>query len=351
MRWRHHRGVTDKGASATPREPPLVAAGRLSTPRRLVLAMGIILLIFIGWETLTTFIAYTGDAYVRSDLVAFSSQVTGHVTAVHVHDNQQVKKGDLLASIDPVPFTLAVDACKAELAAANAQAQADSDSIAAAQDASSAAVAARSLADVNQQRIARLFTDQTASMQELDTANEVLRRARADADAADAVVARAQRMLAMHNAAIDQAQSQLATAEWRLSQTQLFAPVDGTINNLTVRVGDTAVASEPLIGIVDADAFRIIANFKQSYIRQFQVGGTAWVWLDSNPWHFYRARIAGVARGISRTRTPDGLLPYVSPTTDWIRLQRRFPVTLFLVERPPDGLLFMGADARVAIFP
>ena len=106
-----------------------------------------------------------------------------------------------------------------------------------------------------------------------------------------------------------------------------------------------------MIGIVDANAFRIIANYKQSYIRAFQVGGTAWVWLDSHPWHFYRARIAGIARGISRTQTEDGLLPYVAPTTDWIRLQRRFPVTLTLVAPPPDNLLFMGADARVIIFP
>jgi multidrug efflux system membrane fusion protein len=334
-------------------EPPTtqVVAGRLSTPRRLLLAAGVILLMFVGWETLTTFVAYTDDAYVRSDLVAFSPQVTGQIAAVHIHDNQQVHRGDLLVSIDPVPFQLAVDAHKAELAAANAQAQADSDSIAAAQDALTGAVAARSLADVNQQRIARLATDQTASRQELDTANEVLRRAGADADAAEAAVGRAQRMRAMHGAIIDQAQAELATAEWRLSQTKLYAPVDGTINNLTLRVGDTAQANEPLVGIVDADAFRVIANYKQSYIRQFQVGATAWVWLDSNPWHVYRARIEGVARGISRTRTPDGLLPYVAPTTDWIRLQRRFPVTLILVDRPSDNLLFMGADARVVIFP
>jgi len=340
--------------SGTPvAEPPSKqdAATRLSTPRKLLLAAGIVLVMFVGWEVLTSFIAYTADAYVQSDLVAFSPQVTGHIATVHIHDNQHVHKGDLLVSIDPVPFQLAVDARKAELTAANAQAQADSDSILAAQDTLTGAVAARSLADVNQQRIARLTTDQTASIQQLDTANEVMRRARADADAAEAAVARAQRMLSMHDAAIDQAQAKLATAEWQLSQTQLYAPVDGTINNLTVRVGDTAQANEPLIGIVDANAFRIIANYKQSYIRQFQVGATAWVWLDSHPWHIYRARIEGIARGISRTRTQDGLLPYVAPTTDWIRLQRRFPVTLTLVDRPSDNLLFMGADARVAIFP
>jgi multidrug efflux system membrane fusion protein len=155
----------------------------------------------------------------------------------------------------------------------------------------------------------------------------------------------------VHDATIAQVQAELATAEWQLGRTELSAPADGTINNLTVRVGDTARQDEPLIGIVDANAFRIVADYKQSYIRAFQVGGTAWVWLDSHPWHFYRARIEGTARGISRTRESAGLLPYVAPTTDWIRLQRRFPVTLTLVDRPPDDLLFMGADARVVIFP
>jgi multidrug efflux system membrane fusion protein len=73
--------------------------------------------------------------------------------------------------------------------------------------------------------------------------------------------------------------------------------------------------------------------------------------LDSRPWRLYRAKIGGVARGISRDPIPNKLLTYVAPTTDWIRLQRRFPVTLTLVDPPPNLSLFMGADARVVIFP
>lgn len=323
----------------------------MSARRRITLAAGAIVLAFIAWEQLTSIIAYTDDAYVRSDLVALSPQVTGHIVAVHVQDNQQVRRGDLLVSIDRVPFQLEVDLRQAALAAATAQAQADRDVIAVARDALAAAQAVRDLAEVDQQRTARLAIDATASRQALDAANEALRRARADADGATAAVERAQRMLAMHEAATTEAQAELATAAWRLSRTQLYAPVDGAINNLTVRIGDTARADEPLIGIVDANAFRIVADYKQSYIRHFAVGGTAWIWLDSHPWHFYRGRIAGIARGISRSEAPAGLLPYVAPTTDWIRLQRRFPVTLTLIDRPPDDLLFMGADARVIIFP
>jgi membrane fusion protein, multidrug efflux system len=61
--------------------------------------------------------------------------------------------------------------------------------------------------------------------------------------------------------------------------------------------------------------------------------------------------VQGVARGISRNPVPNRLLPYVAPTTDWIRLQRRFPVTLTLVDPSPDLVLYMGADARVLILP
>ncbi|HVY14866.1 MAG TPA: hypothetical protein VHB27_06545, partial [Rhodopila sp.] len=121
--------------------------------------------------------------------------------------------------------------------------------------------------------------------------------------------------------------------------------------HLTTRVGDTAQTDVPLIGIVDAHAWRVVANFKQSFIQDFKPGDTAWIWLDSRPWRLYRARVAGVARGISRSPTPVGLLPYVAPTTDWIRLQRRFPVTLTLVDPPSDLPLYMGADARVLILP
>jgi multidrug efflux system membrane fusion protein len=141
------------------------------------------------------------------------------------------------------------------------------------------------------------------------------------------------------------------TAQWQLARTELIAPVAGTINNFTLQPGDLARENEPLIGIVDAHAWRIIANYKQSYLPLFEVGQTTWVWLDSHPWHFHRARITGIARGISRREGSAALLPYVAPATDWIRLQHRFPVTMILVDPPDDLTLYMGADARTVVFP
>ena len=316
---------------------------------RVALVLGGLLTVFLVWEGLTSFVAYTGDAYVRSDLVAVSAEVSGHVVAIHVHDNQAVRRGDLLVSIDKVPFQLEVDARQAEVRGANAQADADRAAIAVAQDQLDAADAELQFAAATQRRAASLTSDQFVSRQDLDQANEQLRHAQAMADGAKGGLARAQQGLAVAEAAIARTQAALATAEWKLGRTDVRAPVNGTVNNFTIRVGDTANADAPLIGIVDAEAWRIIANYPQEMLRFLPVGGTAWVWLDAHPWHFYRARIAGIARGISRTPDAPMLLPYVAPTTDWIRLQRRFPVTLILADPPAD--LHMGADARAVIFP
>jgi len=319
--------------------------------RRVLLVLGGLAAAFILYELAGRVIAYTDDAYVRSDLVAVASQVTGRIIGVDVVDNQTVAKGDRLASIDPEPFQLAVAQKQAEIDEATAQLAGDRNAISAAQDLVASATSAAELARVSQRRYASLAASGDVSRQAIDDANDALKRAEAALAVAEANAARANSELAVHQATQARAKAELETAQWRLGRTQMIAPTDGIINNLTLRVGDTAVADVPLIGIVDAHAWRIIANYKQDVLRGLSIGGTAWVWLDSQPWHLHRARIAGIARGISRDPEAEKLLPYVAPTTDWIRLQRRFPVTLVLEDAPPDLKLFMGADARTVIFP
>ena len=319
--------------------------------RRIGIAAAAVVGVFVLYEVTTSYLAYTADAYVQSDLVALAPQITGRIVSVHVTDNQNVVRGDLLATIDPVPFQLTVDQRRAEVDEARAQVSADQHVIASAQDALAAAISAAKYAHETQTRLATLTKAQDVSQADLDQANDVLRRADAARDAAQEKIADVQSTAAMHQAAQIRAAAALATAEWQLARTKLISPTDGTITALTVRVGDTAQADTPLIGIVDAHAWRIIANYKEGYIRGFKPGDTAWVWLDSEPWHLHRAKVAGIARGISRNPVPNRLLTYVAPTTDWIRLQRRFPVTLTLVDPPADLILHMGADARVLVFP
>ena len=319
--------------------------------RRLLTVCGTILGLFVAYQILVYFVAYTDDAYVRSDLVAVAPEVTGRIIAVHIVDNQVVKKGDKLVSIDPVPFQLIVNQCQAQIDKAKALLKVAQEELGTAQAALTASTSAHTYAVEEQRRLSDLAAKQYAPVAELDRANNELRRSAAEMTISHVAITKALTSITAHQAALNLATAEMATAQWNLDRTDVVSPTSGPITNLTVQPGDTATINIPMIGIVDAGAWRIMANYKQDYIRSFTVGGTAWVWLDSQPFVFHRARIAGIARGFSRDPGPEKLLPYVAPTTDWIRLQRRIPVTITLVDPPPGLKLYMGADARTVIFP
>ena len=350
---------------ATPAPPPPVATPEpLSAPapsprptvetsrlHRLLTVGGTILGLFILYEVVTSFVAFTDDAYVRSDLVAVAPQVTGQIIEVHVVDNQDVRIGDKLFTIDPEPFQLVVNQWKAQIDRAAAQLKVAQEELALAQAALQVSTSSHTYAVQEQSRFSDLAKREFAPVSELDRANDELRRSRAEMTISTVAIAKAETDIGAHQASLELAKAQLASAQWSLDRTIVHAPNNGAITNLTIRKGDMATTGMPNVGIVDSDAWRIMANYKQYYIRDFKIGDTAWVWLDSSPWHFHKGRITGVARGFSRNPGVDKLLPYVAPTTDWIRLQRRIPVTIVLEELPPGFKLYMGADARTVIFP
>jgi multidrug efflux system membrane fusion protein len=329
------------------RGPKAAAAARYH--RRVLLVLSsLVLALGLYWASSYVF-AYTNDAYVTSDLVAVAPQITGRIVAVPIVDNQTVTKGTLLAAVDPQPFQLALDEQQAKRVEAEAQLAVDHDLIKSAKAARDGAAAKEQMARDNLARARPVAAAGFVSRQALeDAATQQQEAAAALADAEDIVV-KARQTQTLHEATVKTITAEIAYLQWQLDQTRMLAPTDGTITNLTLRVGDQAVANKPLIGMVDAHAWRILANYKESVIRHMRVGHEAWVWLDTYPWHVHRAVIQGIARGISRRQTLGSLLPYVEPTTDWIRLERRFPVTLVLQDPNPDVTLHMGSDARTLI--
>jgi membrane fusion protein, multidrug efflux system len=335
---------------APPTTPIPKAADTSSYRRRVLLVLsGISLALFLYWAS-GYFLAYTDDAYVTSDLVSVAPYVSGRIVSLNIADNQTVKKGELLATIDPTPFQLSLNEKQAKKTEADAQLAVDRDVIAATQAERDDAAAKEHLASDNLRRATPVAAAGFVSRQALDTATAKEQEAKAILADAEAAVAKAQQTLTLHQATVAAITAEIAYLQWQLDQTKLLAPTDGTITQLTLRVGDQAVVNEPLIGLVDAHAWRIYANYKESVIRHMKIGHTAWVWLDAYPWQIHRATIQGIARGISRVQTERKLLPYVAPTTDWIRLERRFPVTLVLQDLSPDITLQMGSDARTIIF-
>jgi membrane fusion protein, multidrug efflux system len=320
------------------------------TRRRLWTLVAIIAILAFLYLVPDAFVAYTEDAYVRSDFVEVASEVVGIVDHVEVMNDQKVAVGTLLATIDPKPFDLAIDLSQRSVDQASSAAQMKQDEAHVLTAQLDAARAGVTLAQRDYERSATLVKDQTVSQEIMDRATDERQKA---LDAVAGAEARARVNAAAAAAAmadVDVAKAQLALAQYNRSRTRIVAPISGYVTNLSLRPGVYAKPGEPIIGLVDDSQWRVVANFKEYVASRLKPGMRAWIWLDSHPWRLFAARVVSIGRGISREQDQGRLLPYVAPTTDWIRLARRMPVT-FVLEPKPDVLLFMGADARVLLFP
>src|SRR6516165_10206864 len=111
---------------AEEKAPPSTAAadvgGETARYRRRVLLVlsSIVLALFLYWAS-SYFFAYTDDAYVVSDFVNVAPYISGRIVSLNIVDNQTVKKGELLATIDPTPFQLALNEKQAKKTEAEAQ--------------------------------------------------------------------------------------------------------------------------------------------------------------------------------------------------------------------------------------
>jgi membrane fusion protein, multidrug efflux system len=333
-------------ASDTPQAPAPQRKSRLRRWILLLLCIGAV--IYFAGDYV---IVYTDDAYVRSDFVPIAPEVDGIVQSVAVTDNQSVKTGDRLLQLDPESYRLTLALKQHQVTAAVADVDEKTAAAAVVASQIDSASAALELAQRQYDRTKSLVADQAVSQEELDRATEALRRAQDQLAEARAQAGVAIRQVDMAKTAVETAKAEQAIAAYALSRTEIKAQVDGYVTNLTLRPGVYAKAGSSLIGLVDVNRFRITANFKEYVAAGLDPGATVWIWLDSHPWRLFRGRVESIGRGIARNDTPDLLLPYVAPTTNWIRLLRRLPVTITFDPPVPQSDLYMGADARILIFP
>jgi membrane fusion protein, multidrug efflux system len=323
-----------------------------SAPRSRVFQRFVIACLCIGLGSIAyfgffAFVGYTDDAYIRSDLVRIAPEVSGPVAAVHVRDNAYVEAGAILLTIDPAPFELAAAAKRDRLASAQSMVALKTESQISQAATIQAAQAALDLSRSQDRRVADLAGRGFASQEDLDKTRDAVSNSESALAVAKAQAVVAEREVELARREVQSAQADLTIAEYNLSKTQLKSAGAGFVNNFDIREGRYASAGEAIIGLVDDNQWRVIANFKEDVAASVTVGTAVWVWLDTKPWHFYQGHVESVARGIARSDEPGQLLPYVAPTTDWVRLRRRFPVRITLDPPLPRDALYMGADARV----
>jgi multidrug resistance efflux pump len=295
---------------------------------------------------------WTRDGRVRAEIVKVAPDVSGLVTRVAVADNQQVRKGDLLFTIDRDRFANALDQAKANLAAAEASARAAGASISSALAAANARHAEYEMYVAQAQRrqqLGDLIAKEDRS-NAVSTANSALATwQQAKAGGSQAGAGREQAL-----AAVEQAQVELDLARLNLQRTDVRAPVDGYVTNLDIRVGDYAATGSPRLALIDSHSYYIYGYFEETKLPQLRVGDPVDVRLMAGGVRL-KGSITGIARGITDSDNPTGsdLLADVNPTFNWVRLAQRVPVRIAIdtSKLPTDTLIAAGMTATIEVQP
>ena len=263
----------------------------------------------IGWQLWIYYIEapWTRDGRVRADVVQVAADVSGLVSDVLVHDNEAVKKDQVLFRIDPVRFQLALR---------DAQANVDSK-LAATQE------AARESSRFN--RLNSLSVSEEQQQQRGSTA-------------------------AQAQAAYEQALAARDVAALNLARSEVRAPVNGFVTNFDMRPGDYVDAGRPLFALIDSDSFYVDGYFEETKLPRIKVGDPARVYLVGQD-AVIDGHVQSIASGIAdreRQGSTD-LLANVNPTFSWVRLAQRVPVRIAIDHVPAGVQLVSGRTATVVI--
>ena len=161
--------------------------------------------------------------------VQVGSQVSGTISRLNADFNSRVKKGQVVAQIDPSLFQGSLLQAKADLANAKANVVASQANL---EKAQASALQARA----DYERTAGLAKEGVLSQQQLDLA-------KATADSDDAAVAAAKATITQAVAQVQQKQAAVTVAQTNLDYTTIHAPIDGTVIARSVDVGQTVAAS------------------------------------------------------------------------------------------------------------
>ena len=344
------RVMGDRGASVASRQGrPL--RQRLRLP--LMLAGPIVVLIAASWWYLTSgrYVS-TDDAYVQAARTMVSSDISGRVVAVLVHDNERVAKGQELFRLDDRPYRIAVDDATAQLAAARLQVQALK------------ATYRQKLADVTAaedtlayqqreyERQRQLAASGVAARSTFDQVQNALQMARQKVASTQADLANTLAQLSGNpdipvdrHPAVQRAHAALDKAELDLSYTTVKASEPGIVTKVDqLQVGSYVNASTPVFSMISKRVW-IEANFKETELTYMRPGQTATVEIDTYPGVEFTATVESLSPGTGLTFS---LLPPENATGNWVKVVQRLPVRLAL-EDPRNRLLHAGLSATVEI--
>jgi multidrug resistance efflux pump len=250
---------------------------------------------------------WTRDGRVRADIVTVAPDVSGPVTEVLIHDEQSVRRGDVLFRIDPARFEIALQQSDAAVAARKATLD-------------------QSVRDFNRYR-------------KLDTLSTSVEKQEGVKAAMELAVANYRQALSDHT-----------LAELNLARSEVKAPVDGTVTNVDLRPGAYVSAGKGTFALIDSHSVRVEGYFEETKLAGMAIGDAVRVTLMGVPGVLH-GHVQSVAAGVAdreRSASAD-MLANVNPTFSWVRLAQRVPVRV-AIDAPPEGFTSMvGRTATVTV--
>ena len=314
------------------------------------------------WIKLRSF-ERTDDAQVEGTVLPVHARVSGFAKSVRVRDDQIVRAGDTLFTLDPTEFVLKVRQAEAELWAARAASQSGVAGAGAQAAKAQKAVAQNNieLARANLEKASRdlertrtLREKDVASQSQLESAETALRAANAAYQAASdqATVSGfgetgAQAQIRLTEAKIAAAQAAVDAARTQLSWTVAIAPVSGRVAKRNLEVGQFLSAGQPVVSLVSDSAIWVVANLKETQVDRIRPGLDVDIGIDAFPDQVFAGKVRSLQ---AATGARFSMLPPDNASGNFTKVVQRVPVRIYLVV--PDSLrvrLVPGLSANVSI--
>jgi membrane fusion protein, multidrug efflux system len=297
----------------------------------------------------------TDDAQIEKKMNPIIPRVSGYVDKVYVKDNDYVKKGDTLFTIDQRDFKIKIEEAKATLVAAESSFEVSKADI-------SGALASIAVSNANVQsaggnieaakiRLSRLTSDYNrynnlyknhsitkqqyeqalAAKQEAETQVRILQQQEKASSFQKSVieakskVSNKQTDVAAAN--IKRAQAQLEAAQLNLTYTVITAAIDGQVSKVDIQPGQLVQAGQSLFQIINNASAWVIANFKETQLNKMVEGQKVTIKVDAYPDYDFQGTIASFSPA---TGSRFSLLPPDNATGNFVKTIQRLPVKISL---------------------